>query len=124
MGINRLLQNQTLYGLTEWEYFVLRHRNPTNLTLHFISLMLAYLVFGLAIVKQNAWYLLLYPIPVYIGYSGHRFEVGEVRRKDFLSPFSGLYLMRIYYLVAIRKYSSVVEGINLKVENYKKGAQI
>ncbi len=121
--MSKLLQSKTLYGLSEWEYFVLRHRNPTNLLLHFISLMLAYVVLGFAIVKQNAWYLLLYPIPVYIGYSGHRFEEGEVRRKDFLSPFSGLFLMRIYYLIALRKYSGVVQEINLKVENYKKGSQ-
>jgi hypothetical protein len=57
--------------LTAWDQFVLRHRRPSNLVLHFISF---FCFFGgpvLALLLWNPWYLVLFFASGLVGAAGH-----------------------------------------------------
>lgn len=103
--------------LTEWEFFVWRHRGTGNLIFHVISYVLFISVIVWASLARNWWLLLLLPPSQYIGYLGHvLFEEGGARSKDLLSPMTALYLLKVFYLVIVGKYNPIVEEVGKKLK--------
>jgi len=104
-------------GLSEWEFFVWRHRGAGNILFHFTSYVLFILIVWVTIARRNAWLLLLLPPSQYIGFLGHQlFEEGGARSKDLLSPVTSFYLAKIFFLVAIGKYKPEIARVQRKLE--------
>ena len=102
--------------LTEWEFFVWRHRGTGNLILHFISVAIWFGFLISFFMTFNLWLLILAPISVLVGVSGHVFfEEGGVRTRDFVSPRTVIYLVVIYGLCAIGKYGKLISQVTNKV---------
>lgn len=102
--------------LSEWEFFVWRHRGLKNLIMHFISTSLFFIGLVAFFITYEWPYLILIPISQYAGFLGHKlFEDGGVRSRDFVSPVTLAHLFRIYFYISIRKYRSILEDVEEKV---------
>ncbi len=110
------LNIKKIEGLSEWEYFVWRHKNTGNLIIHFISFVSSFVFIVLSIYLKNYWLLLGVLPSQYIGFLGHVFfKEGGARNKDFISPMTTIYLSKIFYLIAINKYKHEVSLVEKKI---------
>ncbi len=114
----KYLNVEKLDCLTEWEYFVWRHKGTGNLVMHFISFVSSFIVIILAWYLKNYWILLgVFPAQ-YIGFLGHViFKEGGARNKDFISPMTTVYLFKIFTLIALNKYQLEVKRVETKISN-------
>ncbi len=104
--------------LTEWEFFVWRHRGFGNLFLHFVSFNFFFIGIIVFFLNFNYWFLISIPLSQLIGFMGHYlFEEGGVRSRDFVSPMTLLYLIKIFYLIAIDKYEDTLLSVTTLVKN-------
>ncbi|MFM2307439.1 MAG: hypothetical protein RLZZ367_2108 [Bacteroidota bacterium] len=78
---------------TFWDfypYYLTEHARPVNRAFHFVGTSLVITCFVLAIVKQNAWYLLAMPLCGYgFAWVGH-FGLEKNRPATFKYPFYSL----------------------------------
>src|SRR3989338_3386092 len=98
--------------LSEWQYFVWRHKKLGNLVFHFFSLFMFLIpVVGFAITPDWRWIIpTLLSIPV--GYLGHvLYKDGIVRSRDFVHPNTILFLIAIFSLILVRRYATQVEKV-------------
>ena len=103
--------------LTEWEFFIWRHKAPGNLIMHLISFIGTFATLIAWIITFNHWLLLYLPISSYIGYLGHVcFKEGGARNKDLISPMTTVYLVLIFYYIVIGKYKSMIQEVELKLD--------
>lgn len=103
--------------LTEWEYFVWRHKDTENLYYHLVSYLISLFALVWAIYTRNYWWILIIPPAQYIGFLGHVVsKEGQVRNKDFISPWTTVYLTRIFCLVAIGKYRKTITAVSIKAK--------
>lgn len=103
-------------NLTEWEFFVWRHKHPGNLLLHLISFIGTFSAIIVWAITKNHWIALYLPISSYIGYLGHIiYKEGGARNKDLISPMTTIYLIKIFTLVLFRRYSQVIEQVEIKL---------
>lgn len=105
--------------LSEWEFFVWRHKKTSNLVWHFFSLAL-FLgpVAALFWRPDLVWiWILLILLSIPIGSAGHYFSRdGSVRTKDFAHPNTVIFLVGIFALIATGRYFPLVERVRAKVE--------
>ncbi|MBT4791730.1 MAG: hypothetical protein HON90_09180 [Halobacteriovoraceae bacterium] len=109
-------------NLTEWEFFVWRHRGIGNLVLHFLSFSIFFI--GLILlIKTHNWYLLIcLPVSQLVGFMGHYiFEEGGVRSRDFVSPMTLYYLLKIFVYILLGKYKTVLDATTSKVKELPNG---
>jgi len=102
------------FQLTKFEEFVMSHRDYNNLAYHFISTILAFLVILLGFTYHYYW-LFLVPVTQYIGVIGHlKYEPIKFHWAAFVSPFTTIYLVKIFYLVATNKYKEYCKTVLTK----------
>ncbi len=74
-----------------WLFYLSQHTHPTSRRLHFLGTGLTFVFLGLAIVSQNAWFLLGMPVCGYaFAWIGH-FVFEKNRPATFKYPFQSLY---------------------------------
>ncbi len=67
---------------------------------------------------MNHWLLLGIPIAQFIGFYGHKFEVGGVRSKDVFSPMTSIFLFKIFFLIGIGRYKVLIAEVEEKVRKF------
>lgn len=102
-------------AMTKWEFFVLRHRQPANLAVHFLCTCL---YFGglAALAVTRDWRCLLGPaLSSLIGSPAHYlFDDGEVDPRHGEGIFTGyvpFFLLRVYFELARGTYFDEVERV-------------
>jgi len=97
--------------LTDWETFILRHREPGNLFVHLISWLMFMGGPLLALFTSNAWYLSLFFGSGAVGAFGHFvFKDSGVSLKEATSSkMVPVYVTRMLWSLAQRNYWPQVE---------------
>ena len=97
--------------LSEWDRFILRHQNPGNLFIHFISWLMFFGGPLLAIWKWNFWYLGLFFTSGWMGAFGHFvFKDSGVSLKEATSSaMVPVYVTRMLWSLLKGDYWSQVE---------------
>jgi hypothetical protein len=92
--------------LSSWDLFVLRHRHPGNLLVHFVSFVVYYGSVPLAIYFGNFYWLLGLPLSGVIGASGHYiFRDGGVKVSEAtFDPQVVFYVTIMFLKIAQRRY--------------------
>jgi hypothetical protein len=99
-------------GLTEWEYFVLRHQTPGNLALHAVSWIASNATAVAFVVTRNWWWLAAFAVTPAIGVAGHYIDRdGLVRSRDFVRPQTHFYVGRILLLWFTGRYRTVSRAV-------------
>ncbi len=117
-----MLPKRTDDALENWDLFVLRHQQPFNVGIHFISFLMFWLGPVAAILIHPA-FLAFFFLSGLLGVAGHYlFKDGTVDRKEATSSvevvlFSSL--MAILFVTG--KYFSEIERVKMKYLNFKLG---
>lgn len=94
--------------MTRWQFFVIRHRQPANLAVHFVCFLLYFGGLGGALLTWNPWYLLGPPLSSLLGSPSHYlFDDGVVgfdRGEGILTRYVPLYVARIYWRMLRGRY--------------------
>jgi hypothetical protein len=102
--------------LSEWESFILRHRHPGNLFVHFLSWLM--FVGGpiLAALTKNPWYLLLFFSSGAMGALGHFVfkDSGVSLREATSSVMVPVYVTRMFVALLGGNYWPQVEAAQVK----------
>lgn len=97
-------------GMSRWDFFVLRHRQPANLAVHFVCLLLYFGGLLGALATFNPWYLLGPPLSSLLGSPSHYvFDDGIVgfdRGEGILTRYVPLYVARIYWRMLTGEYAA------------------
>lgn len=103
-------------SLTSWELFVLRHRKPGNLAVHFVSFVVYYTSPCLALGLKNPLYLLGLPLSGMIGASGHfLFKDGGVKVKEAtFDPKVVMFVTLMFYKIAKGTYARDIQAAQTK----------
>lgn len=111
------MMDKTTLKLTSWDLFVLRHRDPNNLKVHFVSFVVYYGSPVLALVFANWWWLLGLPLSGLIGASGHYlFKDGGVKvREATFDPLVVTYVTYMFIRIALRRYPADITAAEQKM---------
>jgi hypothetical protein len=103
--------------LSSWDTFVLRHKLPLNLGIHFLSFVVYYGGPVAALIFHNPWYLLGLPLSGMIGAFGH-FVSGDggvkVQEATF-SPQVVFYVTVMFYKIARGRYGRDIAKAEMKL---------
>lgn len=98
--------------LTEWDFFVWRHKKAGNLALHFISLSLFLVSVPAGLLTADPRWLIPAILSAPIGTAGHYlFRDGGVRARDFTAPRTLVSLIVIYSMILRGTYSAEVARV-------------
>ena len=103
-------------GLEEWDVFVLRHRNPGNLFVHFVSWLMFFGGPFAAVMTKNPYYLLLFFASGAVGAFGHYcFRDSGVSLKEATSSAKvPVFVTKMFWLLMTRQYWKQVEDARLR----------
>ncbi len=100
--------------MTTWEYFVLRHRQPANLAVHFVCCLLYFGGLGGALLTWNPWYMLGPPLSSLLGTPSHYlFDDGVVSARHgegILTRYVPIYVACIYTRMLRGLYAADIEA--------------
>jgi hypothetical protein len=101
------------HTLSPWEDFVLRHRNPVNLWIHFVSWICFMGGPLLALYTRNPWWLIPFFASGAIGTAGHALSgESDVSYQEATHNRNvPLFVTRIFWLIAQRRYRDEVERV-------------
>ena len=109
--------------LSPWEEFVLRHRNPVNLWIHFVSWLMFMGGPLTAIYTRNPWWLAPFFASGLVGAAGHAISgESDVSFKEATHsrkvPF---FISRVFLMIALRRYPQEVQRVLSKSLVLEKG---
>lgn len=93
-------------ALTEWEAFVVRHQNPWNLVIHFVSFVFFFGGLGAAAILGNPWYLAFFSVSGLVGAFGHWVtgDGGVSVREATIQLMVPVYVGRMFASLALGTY--------------------
>ena len=94
-----------------WDVFLLKHRNPINIALHFLGVIIFYGLIVLAVAFGNPWLLLMLPLSQLVGLAGHYFfERSHIDLQDAVFSFrASRCLNKMFLYVLTGKYRQEIE---------------
>lgn len=99
--------------MTSWDFFVIRHRQPANLVVHFFCCLLYFGGWALVLATWNPWYLLGPVLSSVIGSPSHYlFDDGVVGFREgegILTRYVPLYVASIYWRMLRGRYRGDIE---------------
>lgn len=94
-------------GLTEWEFFVIRHQETGNLLFHLASWLLWIVALAASIITLRWEWMVAFLVSPWVGVAGHYiYRDGLVRSRDFIRPQTLIYLTVIFIMVLRRTYKT------------------
>ncbi len=107
---------RSMEALTTWERFVLRHTQPGNLAVHFVSLLLFFGSPLVALIAWSPWPLLGFVFSGAVGTLGHvLFRDGAVSVRESTSqPEVPYYVVRMFWLLARGRYAGEIAAARAK----------
>ncbi len=104
-------------ALTEWDRFVIRHRQPGNLAIHFVSFLFFFGSPIAALVFRSWWLLVPFFLSGLVGAAGHYiFDDGGVSvREATSSPQVVMFNVRMVYKVLSGSYGNDIRAALAKV---------
>jgi N-acyl-D-aspartate/D-glutamate deacylase len=109
---NRINDSITDHPFTDyWDIFLLKHRDPINIALHFLGVIIFYGVIALAVAAGNPWLLFMLPLSQLVGLAGHYFfERSHIDLQDAVFSFrASRCLNKMFLYVLTGKYRQEVE---------------
>jgi hypothetical protein len=105
------MPNSIQNNLSPWEDFVLRHRNPVNLWIHFVSWLMFMGGPLAAIYTRNPWWLAPFFASGLMGAAGHAISgESDVSFKEATHNRKvPLFITRVFLLIALRRYQQEVQ---------------
>lgn len=105
--------------LSPWEEFVLRHRNPVNLWIHFVSWICFMGGPLIALYTRNPWWLAPFFASGAIGTLGHVLSgESDVNYKEATHNRKvPIFVTRVFWLIALRQYKQEVERVEACAKN-------
>ncbi|HKP85716.1 MAG TPA: amidohydrolase family protein [Blastocatellia bacterium] len=104
-----------------WDVFVMKHRNPANVALHFLGVIIFYALLALALLLPNLWLLLLLPASQAVGLLGHYFfERSHIDLQDAIfSPRASRCLNKMFVRIITGKYAGDVKRTSDELKAYQ-----
>ena len=94
-------------GLTEWEFFVIRHQEKGNLLFHLASWVLWIVALTASIITLRWEWAVAFLVSPWVGVAGHYiYRDGLVRSRDFIRPQTLIYLTIIFGMILRRSYAT------------------
>jgi hypothetical protein len=96
-----------------WDIFVLKHRNPANVALHGLGVLIFYGSLAAALLAQSPWWLLGVPVSQASGLLGHvLFERSYVDARDVVFSWrASRALNRLFASVLRGRYRAEIERV-------------
>jgi N-acyl-D-aspartate/D-glutamate deacylase len=104
-----------------WDIFVLKHRNPYNVALHVLGVIIFYGLLIAAWLARNPWLLLLLPLSQVIGLAGHYFfERSHIDLQDAVFSFrASRCLNRMFFKLITGGYGQEIRRRNEALREYQ-----
>ena len=104
-----------------WDSFLVKHRDPRNVSLHCFGVILFYVPALAAVLTKNPWWLTVLPLSQIVGLIGHhRFERSPVDPFDaVLTLRASLALNRMFILVLRGKYFAEANRAAARLESWR-----
>jgi hypothetical protein len=103
-----------------WDIFVMKHRNPYNIALHFLGVIVFYAIVAAAIFARNPWLLFLLPLSQIVGLVGHYFfERSHIDLQDAVfSVRASRSLNKMFLRIVTGKYKEDIHRANQELSEY------
>jgi hypothetical protein len=107
-----------------WDIFVLKHRNPYNVALHVLGVIIFYGLLIVAWLTRNPWLLLLLPLSQVVGLAGHYFfERSHIDLQDAVFSFrASRCLNRMFFKLITGGYGQEIRRRNETLRDYQSRA--
>src|SRR5262245_26300637 len=104
-----------------WDIFVLKHRNPYNIALHVLGVIVFYGLLIAALMTRNPWLLLLLPLSQMVGLAGHYFfERSHIDLQDAVfSIRASRCLNRMFFKLITGGYGREIRRRNEALRKYQ-----
>jgi N-acyl-D-aspartate/D-glutamate deacylase len=104
-----------------WDIFVLKHRNPYNIALHVLGVIVFYGLLIAALMTRNPWLLLLLPLSQMVGLAGHYFfERSHIDLQDAVfSIRASRCLNRMFFKLITGGYGREIQRRNEALRKYQ-----
>ena len=113
---------KTIDDLTNWDLFVLRHRNPVNIRIHLISVLIFWLGPVLALIHSPWWWIAFFGSGL-VGSIGHYIsDDGKVDAREATSSVRVIFFAsKMALLFLVGRYGREVSQSEQKIELYERG---
>jgi N-acyl-D-aspartate/D-glutamate deacylase len=103
-----------------WDIFVMKHRNPYNISLHFLGVIVFYGIVAAAIFARNPWLLFLLPLSQIVGLVGHYFfERSHIDLQDAVfSVRASRCLNKMFLRIITGEYKEDIRRANHELSQY------
>jgi hypothetical protein len=122
MSRNRINESIADHPFTDyWDVFVLKHRNPANIALHALGVIIFYGLPAAAWLAGNPWLLLLLPLSQLVGLAGHYFfERSHIDLQDAIFSFrASRCLNRMFFKIITGGYGEEIRSRAEALREYR-----